>query len=198
MANNVGDVIRVDVIGSMNSVNEVVNTYQFRIGGAGALTDTELLDDVLVFIRALYDAIKGLFTAIVVWRRIRAYNLTQNTLIGEEDFATAVTGTASGEQGAYQVAGLVSFKTNIARVVMRKYLPLAEGYTNNTGTIEASAVTLLNTFGTTLLAPFTGSSGKTYTFGYNSPKTGGFIVPNGRTTSLTPVIQRRRRPGVGS
>lgn len=193
-----GNVVRVDVLGDMDVTNQVVNSYQFRLGGVGSWPDDEVLTDLITLLRALYDAAKGLFTAIVVWRRIRVQNLTTGLLVGERDFVTPVTGTATGDQGAFQSAGLISFKSNIPRVVMRKYLPVSESMQTGDGRLIAGAQTLMNAFGDTLLSPMFGATGASYFFGYSSPKTAGFVEPLGRQISAVVATQRRRRPGVGS
>lgn len=192
-----GDITRVDVIGDMGGTNLIVNTYQFRYESGTVATDSEFVTDMLELLRALYDAAKSLWTAVVVFRRIRAYNLTAGTLLGEADFSTPVTGTAGGEQGAFQSAGLISFKTTLSRVVMRKYLPIAEASIGTSSNLIPASVTLLQAFGSALLPPMVATSGRTYRFGYLSGKAGGFIAPTSRTVSGTVVTQRRRRPGVG-
>jgi hypothetical protein len=192
------DVVRVDVIGDMNTTNEVVNTYQFQYNSGVTLTDSDFMTDMLALIDALYTAAKAVWTSVVIFRRIRAYNLTAGTLLGEAPFAAPIVGTLAGEQGAFQVAGLTSFKTTLARVTMRKYLPIGEGAVDSVSRLSGPVVTALNTFGTTLLNPIVVPSGRVYRFGYLSPKAGGFIAPTSRQVSLVAATQRRRKPGVGS
>lgn len=196
VANN--HVLEVAVVGDINGVDDIVNVFQFVTGFVGARDDTDVLDDLAVLIRALYDAIKAMSTAFVVWRRIRVKDLTSGLLVGEQDFATPVTGTSTGNQGSYVVAGLVSLKTNVPRVVMRKYLPISSSNQTTDSKPSSAMVTLMNAFGTALLTPLVNLSGYSYTFGYLSPKTASFVIPSGRTVSATLVTQRRRRPGVGS
>jgi len=114
------DVLRVDVIGDIAGIDMVVNSYQFRYESAAATSDADTLEDLEELLFALYDAIKGLFTALVVWRRIRVQNLTSGLLVGEQTFDTAITGTLAGEQGAYQVAGLLSLMEYWSNVVSYK------------------------------------------------------------------------------
>lgn len=193
-----GAFLRVDVIGDMDVTNQVVNTFHMQYISGSTASETEVLEDLIELFRALYDAAKGLFTAIVIWRRIRVQQITSGLLVGEMDFVTPVTGTATGDQGAFQSAGLVSFKSSYPRVTMRKYLPVSESMTTNDGRLIAGAQTLLNAFGTTLLSNMTAASARSYRFGYHSPVVGSWVLPNGRTTSPVVATQRRRRPGVGS
>jgi hypothetical protein len=192
------DVIRIDVIGDFNGTNALVNSYQFKHTSGTSISDADFLTDLAALLRALYDAMKALWTALVIWRRIRAQNLTTGLLVGELDFSTPVTGTATGDQGAIQSAALVTLKTNVPRVVMRKYLPICENGVDGTSRLTSATVTVLNTFGTALLTPQTGLSGHTYVFGFKSPKTSNFEIPLTRATASVVATQRRRRPGVGS
>lgn len=192
------DVLRIDVIGDFNTSNALVNSFQFKHTAGTSISDADTLTDWVALLRALYDAMKALWTALVIWRRIRIQNLTTGLLVGEQDFATPVTGTATGAQGAIQASVLLTLKTNVPRVVMRKYLPLAQTQQGSTSTVIGSAVTLVQTFGSALLVTQTGLSGHTWKFGYKSPKTGQFEEPLSRSVSNVIATQRRRRPGVGA
>lgn len=192
------DVIRIDVIGDFNASNALVNSYQFKHTSGTSVSDADTLTDWVALMRALYDAMKALWTALVIWRRIRVQNVTSGLLVGEADFSTPVTGTSAGVQGAIQASGLIVLKTNVPRVVMRKYMPLAQSQQTSASTVVAGGVTLLQTFGSALLVTQTGISGHTYKYGYLSPKTGNFEEPLSRSVSTTIATQRRRRPGVGS
>lgn len=192
------DVIRIDVIGDVGVSNLLVNSYQFKHTSGTSISDADFLTDWIALLRALYDAMKALWTATVVWRKIRAQNVTTGLLVGEADFSTPVTGTAAGDQGAFQVAGLLTLKTNVSRVVMRKYLPVAEASVDGSSRLVAGTVTLLQTFGSALLVTQTGLSGHTYKYGYLSPKTSNFEEPLSRSVSTIAATQRRRRPGVGA
>lgn len=192
------DVVRIDVIGDFNTTNLLVNSYQFKHTSGTSVSDADFLTDWIALMRALYDAAKALYAASVIWRRIRAQNLTTGLLVGEADFSSPVTGTAAGDQGAIQVAALLTLKTNVSRVAMRKYFPVAEINVDSASRITAGAVTLLNTFGSALLTTQTGISGHTYKYGFLSPKTGQFEEPLTRNVSPVAATQRRRRPGVGA
>lgn len=192
------DVVRIDVIGDFNSSSLLVNSYQFKHTSGTSVSDADFLTDWVALMRALYDAMKAVWAATVIWRRIRAQNLTTGLLVGEADFASTVVGTASGDQGAAQTAALVTLKTNVARVAMRKYIPVAEINVDAASKVTAGATTLLQTFGSALLTTQTGISGHTYKFGFLSPKTTHFEEPLTRSVSLYAATQRRRRPGVGA
>lgn len=192
------DVIRIDVIGDFNSSSLLVNSYQFKHTSGTSISDADFLTDWVALMRALYDAMKAVWAATVIWRRIRAQNVTTGLLVGEADFSSIVTGTAAGENSAAQVAALLVLKTNVSRVSMRKYFPVGEANVDAASRIGAGAVALIQTFGSALLTTQTGVSGHTYKFGYLSPKTSSFVEPLTRSVSIYAATQRRRRPGVGA
>jgi len=192
------DVVRIDVIGDFTGTEDLVNSYQFQHTSGTSISDADFLTDWVALLRALYDAIKALWNANVIWRRIRAQNITTGALVGEQSFSSDVVGSGAGTFMAIQNSGLISFKTSIPRVVTRKYFPLHNTQYDATSKVVAGAVTLLNTFGSALLVTQTGVSGHTYRYGFKSPKTGNFELPLSRVVSPTVVTQRRRRPGVGS
>lgn len=192
------NVLRVDVRGDFDTTEDLVNVYQFRVDAITDPSDTAVLNDFSVYMRAGYAAMAGLWAANIVWRGVRIANLTTDTLVGEINFTTNVVGTASGDQGAIQAAGLLSLKTNVPRVVMRKYFPVAESSIDGTSRLTTAASNLIATWGTNLLGGFVGASNNDYQFGYLSPKTSSFVVPTTRVVSPIIATQRRRRPGVGS
>lgn len=192
------DVVRVDSIATFNIVDEVVNTYQFRKTDAGTITDANALDDLEAIILQILAIIKALAGAATVWQRIRAQNLTQDTLLGEQIHGAPIVGTNGTASGAPGVAALLSLKTNVPRVVMRKYWgPLAENSINDSGLMGAGQAAVLTDAADLMLVPFTEANG-TWEFGYDSPKVGGWITPQSASFTLVPAYQRRRRQGVGS
>jgi hypothetical protein len=104
----------------------------------------------------------------------------------------------TGDQGAFQVAALVSFKSAYSRVTMRKYLPVGEGGVGADSKLTSGVQALVAAFGDTLMANMTATSGRAYRFGYKSPTIGFWVLPRSRAVSLIAATQRRRRPGVGS
>jgi uncharacterized membrane protein YphA (DoxX/SURF4 family) len=192
------DVIQISVIGDYDGTEDVVNTYQFKHTSGTSISDTDFLLDWIALMRALYDAFKAIYTTIHVFRRIRAQNLTTGLLVGEMDFSTVVTGTATSSGSSAQSAALVVLKTNVPRVVMRKYIPVGISQIGAGSALVAGARTLLETFGSALLVTQTGVSGHTYKFGFLSPKTTNFEEPLSRAVQVIVATQRRRRPGVGS
>jgi gamma-glutamyltranspeptidase len=192
------EVIEIAVLGRLSGSDDIVNVYQVQHTSGSSITEDDFLNDWIALFRALYDAIKAIFTAAVVWQKIRARSVTNpGVLIGERNFSSDVVGTAGGTMSPTNAA-LISLKSNIARVVPRKYLPIASGSYDADGDIVAGTITLLNTFGSALITPQTGLSTHTYRFGYFSPKTNTFVVPLSRVVTPTVVTQRRRRKGVGS
>lgn len=193
-----GEVVRVDVLGDINSADLDVNSYQMQLVTAGPVADADVLTDLRDVFDTLYNLIAAVVHAGVVFRRIRAANLSQGTLIGEVPFAAPIPGISTNDQLPNQLAGVVSFKTNIPRVVLRKfYGPGAENHNIADGTISASAVGSLVGIGASLLTDQVATAG-TWRYGYLSPKTQTFVVPLSASVSNIFATQRRRKLNVGA
>jgi hypothetical protein len=188
----------VDLIGDFDVVEDIVNTFQFRLDSASLTDDAQVLDDLISLLESIVTIMKNLATAITVWRRIRVQNISNNTLIGERAFTAPIAGLVSGNPAPPGVAALLSLKTNIPRVVMRKYIGvLPQSTITATGVIAAASVTHLNNLGNFLMSSQIKTNG-TWSYGYLSPKTAGFVRPVSFLSSSVPAYQRRRRQGRGS
>lgn len=193
-----GQVVRVDLVGDFDAVSDIVNVFQYKLIAGDNVADEDVLGDMLVIMSALLVIIKNLATILTVWRRIRVTNLSTGVLLGEASFSSPVEGTSTGDSGAAGVAALISLKTNIPRVVLRKYFgPLAEGVLGTNGRLSSGALDILTDVGEYLLADQTVTP-NTWQYGILSPKTNNWEVPSAAAFDNVPAYQRRRRPGSGS
>lgn len=192
------DVLEIVVEGDFQNSEQLLNIYQMQAFQASPITDDEALTDLVDFFRALYDAAKALWTAFVVFRRIRVTNLTTGLVTGEAAFSSPVIGTASGDPLPPGVAALVNFTTAVPNVQLRKFLPApAESAGGTDGQWNSTTITALTVFGATMLIDYVGTFGG-FRYGYLSPKTSSFVLPNGAIIPDEPAYQRRRKRGVGS
>lgn len=198
MAVNPGDVIRVDAVGLYDGTEDIINTFQYQLGALFAQTEADVLTDVRDIVAAFYGIVNALLVARTIFDRIRAYNLTQDVLLGELAFTTPIVGTGGSNSDAPGIAGLLSLKTIYSRVVLRKYLgPLAKGLIDDDGNITTAGVAVLTNGAAYLLAQQAKPTGD-YRYGYLSPVVGGFVTPNTASVTNNPAYQRRRRRGTGS
>jgi hypothetical protein len=190
--------VRVAAIGDFNATEELVSVYQFRLLGGGTVPDDVSITDMVTVLTAVITILKALSTVLTVWRRVTAFNVTTQTLIGEGTFGAGIAGTAAGEPGAPGVCAVTSFKTSIPRVILRKFsFPVDEGFIGGTGLLTVPAVAIMANYSIALLADHVVDF-RTYEYGYLSPKALGWVAPNNAVTTNIPAYQRRRRQGVGS
>lgn len=192
------DILRVDVVGAFDSTEDLVNSYQVRVTDGGPVAEAGALDDLKDFFDAIYQILKTIQHAVVVWEKIRAYNLTQNTLVGELSFDTPIAGTLAVTTQPPQFAGVVNFPTQWGRVTGRKYFgPLTKDASDADGILTAATLTALGNVGDAIIDAYTGTL-IDFHVGYNSPKAMTFVGFNEVDVTSIPSSRRSRRAGVGS
>ena len=192
------DVLEMTARTEFNGVEDVANVYQMEYQGGAAITDAQGITDVISFLEALYAIFIGAQTILQLYRDIRVGNKTQGTVFGRFPWPTLVGGGDVAFSTAPGTAILSSFSTGIPRVTPRKYWGVfcadnmdADGTWGGIITATLAAATAF------MLTPYVGVSG-TWLYGYLSPKTLSFVVPNGSSTGDIPAYQRRRKQGKGS
>lgn len=192
------DVLRVDVIGDVDAVQTIVNTYQFVQTSSGSTTDSELLDDIEDIVDAILVIIKAIMTATTLIRRFKVFNVTSGLLVGERTLAAAVAGTGGTSPAPYQVAHVVNFPTNVPRVIMRKYIgTVDEAQIGAGGKPGSGALAVSASFIALMIAEFSETNG-TYHYGYLSPKTSSFHKATEGNASTLFGTRRSRKIGQGS
>lgn len=193
-----GQVLRTDLVADFDGVDDIVNVFQHQLSSSSTVEDATLLSDLLTIMTAIATIIKGVSNLLTVWNRIRVTNHTTNTLVGEAAISPTIAGTVSGDSNAPGVSACVLFKTNIPRVVLRKFLgPVSTNALTADGRLGGGVVAVMTNLGLELLEPQVIGS-NTYTYGYDSPKALSFVVPTIVSFSTIPAYQRRRRQGVGA
>lgn len=194
---DVGEVFRTDVIGDFDGTELLVNSYQFLKVDVGTITDAELLDDLETITIALYTILKALSTVLTIWRRIHVHDVTNDLIIGDRVWASAQSGTMTGEPGITQGSAVVNFPTNVPRVTMRKYFgPIGELGIDSTGQMSSAVITPVAAAVALLIADFVETNG-TYHYGYESPKALTFKYAFAGNLSSIPGTLRSRKQGVG-
>ena len=198
MTTNQYDVFEVSARTEFNSVEDVVNVYQFQYQDVGSQADALTIVDILTIIESVYSIINAAMSILQVYRDVRIANKTQGTILGTFGFLTLTAGSNASPPVAPGVCFLVSWNTPVPRVGMRKYYGvMTEANTDADGTWSSGLVAVGTTIGALLASPLGGPTGN-YLFGYLSPKTGIFELPTGVLVTDIPAYQRRRRQGRGS
>lgn len=198
MGVDAGDVLECSVIHE-NSVSGVqINRWQFRLEGVGTLSVAEVLDDVAELIETIYNVVKTIIAIRNLLREVRVYNLTQDVLLGSTDGGTYVGGSSSGNDLPQGVATFIHFTTDVPRVILSKYFPSpTAGDSGADGSLVPLELADLVAVGVVLLADLVMTNG-TYRYGYFSPKTVSFVLPQVAVASGIFAYQRRRKKGRGA
>lgn len=196
---NPGDVCSVALVGDIEGADEIVQSYQFRLGEAQpAHTTQESFEDWVVIFEAIWVIIKALYTYRTVFRSIRARNLTQGTLLGEHGLASVLAGGNISEQAAYQATMPVSFGTKVSRVILKKMLgPLADDAFDAGGLMSDASLIVGSHYIAHMLVPLVGTHGN-WVYGYQSPIALSWVEPVSGKASKRPGALGRRRAGRGS
>lgn len=198
MANLQFDVIEFAVIHVNDGVDQQVNVFQFQKTDAIPTTDADLLVDVAQVVQAIYTLLATLITIRNVLSDVVVRNVTQGLLVGSTDGGSYNGGTAGGDQWPNGATAMTFFKTNVPRVILKKFWPagIVLGLSPG-GNPEASWLAGMASVAGLMLVPFV-EANTTLQYGYLSPKTLGWEVPLTGHVPLIMSYQRRRKAGTGS
>lgn len=178
--------------------DDIVGAFQFRLESVGFLPDADAITAVIEFLEVIYTQIRLVIPILTVFRDITIRNQTQAINYGTFPWPTLANGVVGGNEVPPGVTILASFSTGISHVNLRKYfgnMPVA--LLDLPGLWNAASVGVVVGGVALMLVPFVATFG-TWSYGYNSPKTLGWVVPNAAVVTDVPAYQRRRRQGRGS
>lgn len=198
MANNDGDILEVAVVHDNSTSGEQSNVFQLQLATTAPLSDASVLDDIAEWVDIIYMAIRSFINLRNAIREVVVRNKTQGTIVGSTLPITYAGGTGADPAAPQGAALFVYFKTNIPNVILRKFFPspstaaLAPG-----GGPNGTALANLAAVADDLLQQQV-INGHGYQYGYLSPKTLTFVIPNIGVVPIVCAYQRRRKPGVGA
>lgn len=198
MAVNNGDVIRVTTKCSLED-QDLQNVYHVQHQGTGGVSDTTWFQACRVWLDGAYDNMDPGVQDTITYDSIEAYNLTQDTYIGEDVWPIqTVGGSATTDMLPRQTAPLARFLTNTLRSQGRKFLlPLVEGWCSGQGELAATTLTNMALYAADILTGFTVGGDDVVPGNYR--KIGAvFIEWVGSVINSYFATQRRRSPSIGS
>lgn len=192
------DILELTVAHDNGTSGEQLNRLQFRFDAPAPATEADVLDDISELIESLYNLVKTIISVRNVFREIKAFNVTQDSLMGSTHAGTYGGGTAADPAMPRGNTTFIHFVTSVPRVILSKYLPSpAQAQVGNGGLLTVATTTAVAAYGTVLMnEQFFGVRG--YLYGYLSPKTLGFVLPDVMVVRDVMAYQRRRKPGSGS
>jgi len=195
---NANDIVTVAVRAEDQGTEDVVNVYDLELTSVTGLTAAQALSDLEDWVELICLILDGIQTIRYIYRELTAYNRTQSTLLGGATITNPPSGIGTGNSLPSGNAGLISFPTNIARVVGRKYIGgFAVGSVDADGTLSSATTSVLLSAGNTIRAPYTGTNGS-WQYGVWRSATNSLVVPLGTIVTDVMAYQRRRRAGRGS
>jgi len=197
MTVQVDDLLEVACRCEHEGVEDVVNVYQYQYKGTGAETDAIVLDDLADKLDGLYAGFPGIQSSTFIYRDITVRNLTQSTILGVVPWPILTAGGSSAPNLPPGVAGVINMATNVARVVLRKFLGgFVSSALDNDGTFTPALTGIMLAFGAALIPGFSVLT-RVYAYGHLSAKTLNFEIPTSITATDVPGYQRRRKQGRG-
>ena len=192
------DILEVAVTFANDVSGDQMNRFQLRKEDVGSASEADVLDDIADILETIYTIIVSMISLRNVLQDVRVYNVTQDVLVGNTDAGTFIGGTGANPPSAQGVAFQTYFPTDVPRVVLSKYWPsVVQASITGEGLVSAARIANLTTICNLMVADFVEANG-TYRYGYLSPKTLSFVVPEEFVVPAIPAYQRRRKPGRGS
>lgn len=203
MAIVLGDILRTTVNHALADGSLFQNVYHHRRTGVGVFTDQQFVDNLELWVEAMYGEIVTVVDAAVTEQLcsvdkvdfvVDAWEVIEH--IGT--FVPTIAYSAAGEALPNQISAFISFQTPRPRTVGRKFLfPMTEAE-SDAGVITAGTVTKLVAFADDAVNDYTMSAGN-----YLVPivvRTGVDEYQELMIAIVTNLLgtQRRRRPGTGA
>lgn len=193
-----GHIFAVNVKGRWNAAADVVNSFQIEYVDGGTISAATLYNDLGNWTGALLDLVKLFCNALMVWEKYNVAHLDGNCGSGDLAISPTIPGSLENDLVPGGVAALSSFPTGVRRVVPRKYWAgLDSSMIGAGGYLTPTAQGLVEDVNDFLMTPYVTGT-QTYRYGYFSPKTTSWLIPNTAAVSNVPAYQRRRRVGTGS
>jgi len=193
-----GDIIRF-VAKFAQYAQELQNVYHALVIGSQS-SDSSVFASIAAWLETAYTELLPDFTEDLTFDSIVAYNVTQDALIGEDDWPTLVDGENVSEGLPLQVAHQVNFTTPFLRSQGRKYIPaFGESSVEDGGNLVASASANVGDFAAEVLENISGTSwtGVVGAYRYPNDLPARFGQYNTALVKEFPATQRRRKIGTG-
>lgn len=192
------DIIRVTAKATLIATEDAQNVYYFQHGGDAPLEDPPVVAALASQINLAHDQVNGEQSTQLEYTTINLYNVTQRLLLDEVPWPGITSGTLGGDALPYQVAGLVTFPTALAKTLGKKFLAgFTEAGNGAQGTPAAEIITALGNYVVELL-DLVVIGGHDFPIGHIRTDPLTFIAwATGLVESLW-ATQRRRKIGVGS
>ncbi len=117
-----GAIFRVDLIGNVLAVDEVVMSAMFMMIDGTDIGNDDILADFKNIYQDLWDDIKSVYSNEVTFTHVRVQDQVTKELVGESAYGSPLVGTDAGAMTAQQATIPISLKTLIPKVILRKLI----------------------------------------------------------------------------
>lgn len=193
-----GDMIRADLVGDVLDLDEVVQSYNFKLLTGGPIEDGLAMDDLVELFEALWVILGGLHSVSVVFRRLRGQYTQKGRLLPERTFDPLLAGDITGNLAPPQTTAPLTFKTTTPKVMLRKmYGPMGINNLTSAALLVEGTLTSMGLAAAFLLATYAATNGA-WQYGYDRGVPFGWVEPDTGQFTAVPGTRRSRRAGEGS
>jgi len=178
--------------------DDVQNVYHMKVNVTGSPSDSLVVEEILDYVEDAYGDLVSSICSTVVFATIEVWNVTQDSLLGEDVWPSLIDGGNETNQLPAQCGALVLFNTGQARSQGRKFLPpFGTSSGDDLGTIITASLNNIILYANRLLVELTGT-GFTGAMGNWNPVLVRFAEWTGNQVRDLFATQRRRYIGSGS
>jgi len=146
-----GDILRVSA--EISKQNDTyVNVYHLKASFASDQDDEDVFDAVRAWLGDAYDYLDDLMNDGYDFEQVTVVNLTQDTVVGQDDWDTVTSGASNADDLPRQCAPVIRFPTNVLGSQGRKFmLGFTETENSGSGNLSSTLQTALGNFAAEIL-----------------------------------------------
>ena len=198
MAVDDGDILRVSAQ-IVKDNDAYVNVYHLKASFTDSQPDEDVFDAVLVWLADAYDELDGLMNDGYDFDQVTVVNLTQDTVVGQDDWIGLTSGSNTTSDLPRQCAPVVRFPTNVLGSQGRKFLMgMSEDENTGSGNLSTALQTALGLFAAAILDGVTVTINDDLVPGNWNKVKDRFVPWVSAVINTFFGTQRRRIPGIGT
>lgn len=198
MLAGVGDTLRISVVWKFNGTDEQANVLHARITPDIAGSDAEFLEDLVDYVKYLYQNVMPVVASALIHDRIEVQNVTQSIVFGSLGADPELDGAnTSSAAMSPQDTTLIIAPTTISRVQGRIYLPTTVEGEASAGNVGSNMVDGAEVMALRLLSAHVEANGTGFRYVVRLSN-GDTVFPFSARVIPQFRTQRRRTTGRGS
>lgn len=192
MAIETNDIIKITARLLVDGIHELINVFTARVLDDNGNSQDDILDDVAEYLDDAYGEIDAVMANNITFSTINVYNVSKSQPEGVLGWPTLTAGGEAGEYLPLGVACGVVGRTNVSRVLGRKFLPGVTETDTTDGIIGTGFRIPAALFAADWIAIFTGTNGTQLDPGVVNEELLSFVRLDSAVVIAEPWYQRRR------